>query len=38
MKTKDGTYDGPPTKAVYVDKVTIETAKSPASPSASPSA
>ena len=31
-------YDGPPTKAVYIDKVTIETEKAPASPSASPSA
>ena len=25
METSDGTYDGPPTEAVYVDKVTIET-------------
>jgi cyclophilin family peptidyl-prolyl cis-trans isomerase len=25
MKTSDGSYDGPPTEAVYVDKVTIET-------------
>jgi cyclophilin family peptidyl-prolyl cis-trans isomerase len=31
-------YDGAPTKAVYVDEVTIETEKAPASPSASPSA
>ncbi len=30
-------YDGAPTKAVYIEKVTIETAKAPASPSASPS-
>jgi cyclophilin family peptidyl-prolyl cis-trans isomerase len=31
-------YDGAPTEAVYIDKVTIETAKAPASgPSASPS-
>jgi cyclophilin family peptidyl-prolyl cis-trans isomerase len=31
-----GSYDGPPTQAIYIDKVTIETAKTP-SPSASPS-
>jgi len=30
-------YDGMPTEAVYIDKVTIETSKAPASPSASPS-
>jgi cyclophilin family peptidyl-prolyl cis-trans isomerase len=31
-------YDGAPTEAVYIDKVTIETAKAPSSsPSASPS-
>ena len=31
-------YDGPPTEAVYIDKVTINTEKAPAaSPSASPS-
>jgi cyclophilin family peptidyl-prolyl cis-trans isomerase len=30
-------YDGAPTKAVYIDKVTIDTAKAPPSPSASPS-
>jgi cyclophilin family peptidyl-prolyl cis-trans isomerase len=31
-------YDGAPTKAVYIETMTIETAKAPASPSASPSA
>jgi cyclophilin family peptidyl-prolyl cis-trans isomerase len=30
-------YDGPPTKAVYIESMTIETAKAPPSPSASPS-
>jgi cyclophilin family peptidyl-prolyl cis-trans isomerase len=30
-------YDGAPTKAVYIDEVSIETEKAPASPSASPS-
>jgi cyclophilin family peptidyl-prolyl cis-trans isomerase len=30
-------YDGAPTKAVYIDNVTIDTAKAPPSPSASPS-
>ena len=39
MPTNDGSYDGPPTKAVYLDKVTIESKKAPPSPSghASPS-
>jgi cyclophilin family peptidyl-prolyl cis-trans isomerase len=37
MKTKDGSYDGPPTRAVYIDKVTIERSKAPASASPSPS-
>ncbi|MEP6758694.1 MAG: peptidylprolyl isomerase [Actinomycetota bacterium] len=36
MKTHDGSYDGPPTEAVYIDKVTIERTKTPpASPSPS---
>jgi cyclophilin family peptidyl-prolyl cis-trans isomerase len=35
MKTTDGTYDGPPTEAVYIDKVTIEKTKTQASPSPS---
>jgi len=34
--TKDGSYDGPPTEAVYIEKVTIEQKKTPA-PSPSPS-
>jgi len=33
MKTTDGTYDGPPTQAVYIDKVTIEKSTPQASPS-----
>ena len=38
MKTTDGSYDGPPTEAVYLEKVTIEQTKTPpASPSSSPS-
>jgi len=36
MKTTDGTYDGPPTEAVYLEKVTIEKTKTPP-PSPSPS-
>ncbi len=38
MPTTDGTYDGAPTQAVYIESVTIVTKKVPASPSASPSA
>ena len=29
MKTHDGSYDGPPTEAVYIEKVTIEQTKTP---------
>ena len=36
MKTHDGSYDGPPTEAVYLEKVTIEQTKTPP-PSPSPS-
>ena len=36
MPVQDGSYDGPPTEAVYIDKVTIERKKVPA-PSPSPS-
>jgi peptidyl-prolyl cis-trans isomerase B (cyclophilin B) len=35
MPTKDGSYDGMPTQAVYIDRVTIETAKTKPSPSPS---
>lgn len=36
MPTTDGSYDGPPTEAAYIEKVTIETAKKPtATPSPS---
>ena len=35
MKTHDGSYDGPPTQAVYIDKVTIEKTKTKPSPSPS---
>ena len=41
MATTDGTYDGPPTKAVYIDSVKIKRAATPtkpASPAPSPSA
>ncbi len=39
MATNDGSYDGAPTEAVYIDSVTIERSKTPsASPSPSPSA
>lgn len=38
MPKKDGTYDGMPTQAVYIERVTIETAKTPKpSPNPSPS-
>jgi len=37
LMPKQKNYDGAPTEAVYIDKVTIETAKAPPSPSASPS-
>jgi cyclophilin family peptidyl-prolyl cis-trans isomerase len=37
METHDGTYDGPPTEAVYIEKVTIEQAKTPPPASPSPS-
>jgi len=36
MATHEGSYDGPPTEAVYLEKVTIEKTKTPA-PSPSPS-
>jgi len=36
MPKRDGTFDGEPSQAVYIDRVTIETAKTP-KPSASPS-
>jgi cyclophilin family peptidyl-prolyl cis-trans isomerase len=36
MPTHDGSYDGPPTEAVYLEKVTIEKSKTP-TPSPSPS-
>lgn len=36
MQTTDGSYDGPPTEAVYLEKITIEQTKTPpASPSPS---
>jgi cyclophilin family peptidyl-prolyl cis-trans isomerase len=37
MPTHDGSYDGAPTEAVYLEKVTIETSKTAPSPSPSPS-
>ena len=37
LMPKQKNYDGPPTKAVYIESMTIETAKAPPSPSASPS-
>jgi cyclophilin family peptidyl-prolyl cis-trans isomerase len=37
MATTDGTYDGPPTKAVYIDSVKIKQAATPASPEPTPS-
>ena len=37
LMPKQKNYDGPPTKAVYIETMTIETAKAPPSPSASPS-
>jgi len=37
MPKKDGSYDGPPTEAIYIDSVTIEKTKSPPSPKASAS-
>ena len=36
MPKKEASYDGPPTEAVYIERVTIETAKTP-KPSPSPS-
>jgi cyclophilin family peptidyl-prolyl cis-trans isomerase len=33
MPTRDGSYDGMPTQAVYIERLTIETAKAKASPS-----
>jgi cyclophilin family peptidyl-prolyl cis-trans isomerase len=36
MKTTDGSYDGPPTEAVYIDRITIERSKQKPSPSATP--
>lgn len=36
MPVQDGSYDGPPTEAVYIDKLTIERTKAPV-PSPSPS-
>ena len=38
LMPKQKNYDGAPTKAVYIEQMTIETAKAPPSPSASPSA
>jgi cyclophilin family peptidyl-prolyl cis-trans isomerase len=37
LMPKQKNYDGPPTKAVYIESMTIDTAKAPPSPSASPS-
>ena len=37
MQTTDGSYDGPPTEAVYIEKVTIEETKTPPPASPSPS-
>ena len=37
LMPKQKNYDGPPTEAVYIETMTIETAKAPPSPSASPS-
>jgi cyclophilin family peptidyl-prolyl cis-trans isomerase len=37
LMPKQKNYDGPPTKAVYIESMTIETAKAPPSPRASPS-
>jgi cyclophilin family peptidyl-prolyl cis-trans isomerase len=37
LMPKQKNYDGAPTKAVYIESMTIETAKAPASASASPS-
>ena len=37
MRTADGSYDGPPTEAVYLEKVTIEETKTPPPASPSPS-
>jgi cyclophilin family peptidyl-prolyl cis-trans isomerase len=37
LMPKQKNYDGPPTEAVYIESMTIETAKAPPSPSASPS-
>jgi hypothetical protein len=37
METNDGSYDGPPTEAVYLEKVTIEQTKTPPPASPSPS-
>jgi cyclophilin family peptidyl-prolyl cis-trans isomerase len=37
LMPKQKNYDGQPTKAVYIESMTIETAKAPPSPSASPS-
>jgi cyclophilin family peptidyl-prolyl cis-trans isomerase len=37
LMPKQKNYDGTPTKAVYIESMTIETAKAPPSPSASPS-
>ena len=37
LMPKQKNYDGPPTKAVYIETLTIETAKAPPSPSASSS-
>ena len=37
LMPKQKNYDGAPTKAVYIESMTIETAKAPSSPSASPS-
>ena len=37
MQTTDGSYDGPPTEAVYLEKVTIEETKTPPPASPSPS-
>lgn len=37
LQTTDGSYDGPPTEAVYLEKVTIEQTKTPPPASPSPS-
>ena len=37
LMPKQKNYDGAPTKAVYIESMTIETAKAPPSPNASPS-